>query len=205
MRWFCFTGRVEEVEARLGVGSQVEVLLLIRMRSLLLLISSGDGDKVLRITSLKTARRLYIIFWRNLRQQQALHFGWAWPHWPKCCCLLEEPQGWWRWSPAGCRWLGRQVRGSSLFLSPPSWSVAIDRLRAPPHPEKKLLPRSSFQTFTVSFAKAPVSRPRMLSSEFNAVWGLKKVKRRPGGRFEKQTYSPICWMRRWKEGNKGNL
>ena len=45
------------MEARLGVGSQVEVLLLIRMRSLLLLVSSGDGDKVLRITSLKTARR----------------------------------------------------------------------------------------------------------------------------------------------------
>ena len=49
------------MEARLGVGSQVEVLLLIRMRSLLLLVSSGDGDKVLRITSLKTARR-YILY-----------------------------------------------------------------------------------------------------------------------------------------------
>ena len=50
------------MEARLGVGSQVEVLLLIRMRSLLLLISSGDGDKVLRIRSLKTARR-YILYY----------------------------------------------------------------------------------------------------------------------------------------------
>ena len=50
------------MEARLGVGSQVEVLLLIRMRSLLLLVSSGDDDKVLRIRSLKTARR-YILYY----------------------------------------------------------------------------------------------------------------------------------------------